>query len=78
MPDTHVFPLPQAERRSSLAPAPSGDGQSLARHVQDCYQARGAWHGVRCQAEWLRSVLSGRVVSTVVAAAGLLAIGASC
>jgi len=47
---------------------------SLRRHVRACDRANGAWHRVRCTAEALDAFLSGRSISMVVVASGLLAL----
>ncbi len=51
--------------------------EGLKRHVSDCVRSNGAWHSVRCKAESVDSFVSGRFVSTIVVAAGLLALSVS-
>lgn len=52
----------------------SGDQDGLQRHMRQCALANGAWHGLRCKAEAADSFMSGRFVSTIVAASVLLAL----
>lgn len=49
--------------------------EGLDRHINECARAN-AWHTVRCTAESVDSFLSARFVSTIVAAAALLALSA--
>lgn len=46
----------------------------LQRHLSECASANGALHGLRCKIEAADAFLGGRFISTVVFAAGLLAI----
>ncbi len=52
------------------------ESQGLQRHLRQCGQANGTWHTVRCAGERVDDFLSGRVVSMVVVASGLLAVSA--
>ena len=66
-----LFPLsPQ------LKPNASGfsDPDAMQRHLRDCSNANGVWHSFRCKAEAADSFLSGRFVSTIAMAGGLLAL----
>lgn len=51
-----------------------GDPDAIRRHLRDCSNANGVWHSVRCKAEAADSFLSGRFVSTIAIAGGLLAL----
>lgn len=46
----------------------------ILRHLNDCEKANGAWHSLRCKAEFADAFLSGRVVSMVTVAGGVLAL----
>lgn len=67
---------------STLSPSPavgrfaprSIDQDGLQRHMHQCAQANGTWHSLRCKAEAIDGFLSGRFVSTLVVAIGLLAL----
>ena len=71
MSQSSTLSLSSAETRSS--PRPS-DRDDLQRHMRQCALANGAWHGLRCKVEAADSFLSGRFVSTIVVASGLLAL----
>lgn len=51
-----------------------GDPDAIVRHLRACSNANGVWHSVRCKAEAADSFLSGRFVSTIAIAGGLLAL----
>ncbi len=53
-----------------------GYQDSLQRHVSQCARANGAWHSLRCTVESADAFMSGRFVSTIVVASGLLAVSA--
>ena len=59
---------------SALGASFEVEHDSLCRHMRECDRANGAWHRVRCTAESLDAFLSGRSVSLVTVASGLLAL----
>lgn len=64
--------LPDGARRATW----SNDQDGLQRHMVQCARANGTWHRVRCAAEAADAFMSGRFVSTIVVASGLLALSA--
>lgn len=66
-----MFPLsPRGDQCASGLSDPDG----IQRHLRDCSDANGVWHGVRCTVEVADSLVSGRFVSTITIAGGLLAL----
>jgi len=63
------FSLPRTPGSSVVV-----EHDSLRRYVCACDRANGAWHRVCCTAEALDAFLSGRSVSMVAVASGLLAL----
>lgn len=70
-------PSPLSFAANSAAQSHSfGYQDGLQRHVSQCAKENGAWHSVRCKVETADAFMSGRFVSTIVVASGLLALSA--